>query len=102
MRMAVGIIVAPLVGLIVFAACVSGSFFAYSLSVGVSLSDMSAYVPPLLLLNVPTYVVTVIISIPIFLLLRLIHGVCWWPSVAAAVIIVLVEALLVKLLYRLA
>jgi len=90
--MLLGFLLGPAVGIIVYGAYGFGPLFL-GLHVSKSIEGFSL----ILTLLIPAYVLTVVLSMPVFLLVRYLHKVNRWTSVAAALVTVLTEGMLLKL-----
>ena len=90
-----GFVLAPLLGVIVYQAYIfTPVFFGHGLDYpniikGISLALLS---------SIPIYLLTLAISIPVFLIVRYFHELLWWTSLIAALVVLAIQAFLVKLL----
>jgi len=97
MRMALGFVVSPLVGISIFLAYIlTPVLFGHHLNY----SDSAEGISLGLMFAIPIYLLTVIISIPIFLAVRYFYRLLWWTSVIAALAVLSIQAFLFKLLGR--
>lgn len=95
MRMVLGFVIAPLVGIIVYVGYIfTPVFFGH----GLDYSSVIEGISLALLFSIPIYLLTVAISIPVFLIVRYFHELLWWTSLIAALVVLAIQAFLVKLL----